>query len=271
MRALRATFAASVLMVGAGSIAMAADLPVKAVTAAPVAASSLYMSVYGQYIVSSDPRYRVGVLAPELVDSNNGFAGGILAGWRFADRWDIAAAYSVAHFADGSPVTVFSGRDGGRYSVVDANVGYSLALLGMARLGIGVRHTTFTHEYRENVAGIKERFRGFGPRGTFDWSKPISGPWVLALGLGGGPLFGDIKSYPSAPFPAPSGSQTVWNYDGYLGIGYQFGLMNLMVGWRAEHWTNLHSVQFGVADGRADRTAHGPFFRLSYNTPTAGR
>jgi hypothetical protein len=268
-----APFAAA-LVVGAAHSVSAADMPVKAVAAAPVGVSPFYMSAYGQFLLDSDPKYRVGILAPEPVRKNDGLEGGILAGWRFASRWDASLGFSAARFREGSPVTIFNGRDKARYYVGDLNFGYTFAAVGgtLARLGIGVRHAWFEHQYTENVTGIKERYRGTGPRGTLDVSKQILGPWLVAAGVGGGPLFGNISSTSLAgTFPMPSGSQTVWNLDGYAGLGYQSGLMSILAGWRGETWTNLHSVQFGFAQGRNGRTAHGPFIRLSFNAPTPGR
>jgi outer membrane protein OmpA-like peptidoglycan-associated protein len=234
---------------------------------AQVQGPGLYVSGFGQYIIQSDPNYRVGILAPSRTRNGDGFGGGLTVGYAFEGGWDVGGGVRFASIAAGAPVTVFNGRDKAYYVAADLNVGYTFVLDGSVavRPAIGARYVTWKHSYQENIASMSERFDGIGPRATIDAAYRFGGSWLIIVGVGGGPLFGNIDSTTSAAFPAPNGSRTVWNLDGQFGFGYDFGLVNVVLGWRGEQWWNLHSRQFGNAGGKEDRFTHGPFVRVSYN------
>ncbi len=241
---------------------------------AQVQGPGLYVTAFGQYIIQSDPNYRVGVLAPSKTRRGDGFGGGLAVGYGFEGGWDVGGGVRFASIAAGPPITVFNGRDKAYYVAADLNVGYTFVLGGTTaiRPAIGARYVTWKHTYIENVVGMSERFDGIGPRATVDIAYRFAGGWLITAGVGGGPLFGDVDSKTSAAFPAPNGSRTVWNLDGQFGIGYDFGMANVVLGWRGEQWWNLHSRQFGLAGGKEDRFTHGPFLRVSMNwgAPPAG-
>jgi outer membrane protein OmpA-like peptidoglycan-associated protein len=226
-----------------------------------------YISGFGQYLLPSDPEYRVGVLAPSKTDKGDGVGGGLKIGYGFGGGWDVGIDVKTDIFSAGDAVTVFNGRDSAWYVAVDPSVGYTFTwdTTFAVRPALGARGVWWEHHYKENVAGLSERFRGLGPRGTVDASWRFADNWLLIGGIGGGPIFGKVHGKPSTAFPAPSGSQTVWNLDGQIGIGYDFGMVNVVVGWRAEQWWSLHSSQFGFSGGKEDRFAQGPFLRVSYN------
>src|SRR5262245_42789918 len=92
---------------------------------AQVQSPGLYVSGYGQYILPSDPEYRVGALAPSQTKKSDGVGGGLTLGYGFVGGFDVGFGVKTAIFSAGDPVTIFNGRDSAWYVALDPSVGYT--------------------------------------------------------------------------------------------------------------------------------------------------
>ncbi len=216
---------------------------------------------------------------------DDGWGGKAYLGYRFAGPLDVAVGAQGSWLSKGKgdfeygPATTKAW-----YWAVDGEIGYNAMVgdLGVRLFG-GVRYAEFKH--RSKMIGYTDGsttyfknydndYWGIGPRIGTDFSTRLFGSnWSLFGDIAGSVLFGKLRGehrYTDEASESGKTSQTVWNVEGQLGIGYEVAPgVTIGAGYRGEYWANVADKWFYAKDsfrgGHSDRFMHGPFVRVSYN------
>ena len=201
-------------------------------------------------------------------------------GWKFSTRspngYTSGGAQGSFYFQS-TPGAAFNSYNGTR-GFSDFSLGHAL---GFAReFGIGDVQATVGARVAEPLvtngftpALEDRRYLGVGPRLGLEGSKKLQSSWVVEWQVGAAMLFGDRSLdssggviNPVLPNYAGSGSGSVVNVDGLLGLSYWFNeASKLTLGYRADAYFkgsgSLNAV--GVPPPNGDHIDHGPMVRFS--------
>jgi len=215
---------------------------------------------------------------------DGGPGGKAYLGYRFNGPFDIAVGGQGSRLGKnrdafvGITTTEFSSK--AHYWAADAELGYNTTAGNAGiRLFAGMRFAEFDHLNKQSstmtAANTENRYWGVGPRVGTDFTARIGNSNFNVFGnAAGSALFGQLKeherSFSNCIECSFSGnhSQTVWNAEGQLGLGYEVAPgVNVGAGYRAEYWNHVadREIDTGVGVGHDNRLMHGPFIRLAYN------
>lgn len=276
-RAFRTFLMAGTMLAGLAAPALAGGSIKDAPVAAPTHTG--FGEIMGMYGFSAEKDWQLfgpAVIGPpEMTKAGlgDGGVGRVMAGVHFG-TWDVAAALQLGRFAKGSPSE--GGGEIGTLSAdmfaVDAMVGYRFQFGAAAsRLAIGVRHAGWDNEVDPGAnRQVKHEWSGTGPRIEWALRAPISSGMSLHADIGASYLFGDIKTSASGGWicdDCTNYSANSVNVDGRIGLAFPLGGGDLVLGYRAEYWSNVNvkitdNTDFGGNEGRSAAIVHGPFVAL---------
>lgn len=283
------------LMISAASIvavsaATAADMPVKAVPAVPLAvATGFFGYIEGMYVVEpGDAAGQFPNVFPNhspAASPGHGFGGAFLIGYRFAGPWDVAVGMHHTRFTSGArepfPIcgaNTFNQMTKPQMTSADGNVGYNVSTDGSAtRIHVGVRYARWKHHLDDTCNNLHNdaETNAIGPRIGFDHSFKAGSNLTVIMGGSSSLLFADVENTvrtgAGALVVSGKDDRLVFHAGAHLALGWQIApLINLAAGYKFDIWHGMISEQAGfdattVGRGRSNVIEHGPFVRASYN------
>jgi len=271
--------------------AAAADIPVKAVPAVPLAVTTGFFGyIEGMYVV--DPGDSAGQFPNTLPGTSpraspgHGFGGAFLVGYRFAGPWDVAFGMHHTRFQSGAREPFpgctpnFTQMTDPRITSADGSIGYNISTgTSETRFYAGVRYAQWKHHLNDTCNGRQNdaETTAVGPRIGFDHSFKLGATTSMIMGGNGSILFADVEdNVTTVPAGALVGSskrdRTVFQAGAHIALGWQVTpLMTLAAGYKLDAWHGMLSNQMGfsaatgIGGGNSNVIEHGPFVRASYN------
>jgi hypothetical protein len=175
--------------------------------------------------------------------------------------------------APATPFVPGSAKD--PYGFADYSLGRTLGFgreygLGDMQATLGVRTSEPLAVNGFTPAYDPRRYLGAGPRVGFEGNKTLQSSWVVEWHVGAAVLFSDRSTDTNGGIANPirpqySGSGSVVNVDGLLGLSYWFDTASkLTLGYRADYFKGSPAWNLtGATADNADRVNHGPMIRFS--------